>query len=155
VQRTIAYKEIGDHKDMIAQLGFVRSLQMSLGLFESAEFTAVFEANGRLVSSGYEETSAPSEAALGALGGVASAAQGYLQTRADVREAKAAAQQTASDAELKRLQTQLAIADLNQKLAPPSLPQNSINTLNMETDLLNAQIAKLRAEKLLLDLQQQ
>lgn len=138
------------HKDTIAQLGYVNSLSIDAGPFESIEFSAEFDNDGGLVSAGYKETASPSAA-------VSSLIDTAVEQYRTAGTYRAGREQAKLDAELKALQSELAIKEANEKLTPAETSEEAqaLEALTDETTLLNAQIARLEAEKKLLELQGQ
>ena len=136
------------HKDTIAQLGYVNSLSIDAGPFESVEYSAEFNTDGGLKSAGYKQTASPSAA-------VSSLLDTAVEQYRTVGAFRAGQEQAKLDAELKTLQTELAIKEVNSNLNPAETTEaaQTLTALTAETTLLNAQIAQLEAQKKLLELQ--
>lgn len=141
------FKTLDRHRDTIPQLGFVDKFQVSTGAFESAEFAIEFSKNGYLTQAGYKSKSAPSEA-LSSVGDALATQLAALEKINDEKE------QSALDAEKKRLETQVAIEEAQNKLNPPSPTesQETIDMLNSDVELLKARLAEVEAEKRILEL---
>jgi hypothetical protein len=135
--------------EVIAQLGYVNSLVIEARPFESMEYSAKFDANGGLVSAGYVATASASAAVTAML-------EGVLTEYRTVATSEAGAAQAELDAELKRLKTEIDIKTANAALNPPATTEEAkaLAALNAETTMLNAQIARIEAEKKLAALQQ-
>ena len=97
--------------EVIAQLGFVNSLPVNAGPFESVTFKATFDVNGGLVTAGYTESAAPAT-------GLASLSEAVATQYGVLRNYENGKDQTTQDAELKRLQTELAIKKAQERLTP-------------------------------------
>ncbi|MEM9670428.1 MAG: hypothetical protein AAF950_16020 [Pseudomonadota bacterium] len=133
--------------DRIAQLGSVDYLKISTRPFESFDFLVEYDKEGGLTSAGYTQTASASAA-------VSSILDNAVEKFEALAAEKAGRDQAKLDADLKELQAEVAIRDAQLTLNPPptSEAEAALNALTDETTLLEAEIARLQAEKTLNEL---
>ena len=110
----------------ISQLGFVDVIPIRSKIFESVEFSAEFDKKGRLVKSGYKQTSAP-----------VTSATPIAETLGGLKRARQAQRDADLAAEIARLENEKKL----QELKDPPDPG--------EVDLVDTIISELEAEKAL------
>lgn len=132
--------EVGRSETNIAQLGYVQRLPLRAHAFESASFSATFDEGGGLTKSGYQTTGGG--AALTEL-----LSLGLTQAAA-VREAQNAREQGEAARDRDRAQALLAAAQADAALGALNDPGTiETTTLNAETTLLRARIAREEADR--------
>ena len=124
----------------VAQLGFVNSLQVKNGSFESTEFSATFDLNGRLVSSESKKTKSASSTTAEIL---TAATTQYVSLKA-LEDAQA---QTKLTSKLNTLTTQLSILEAQKKIDDfeDTNIEAQVEAYEAQKNLLEAEIAVLEA----------
>lgn len=133
-----------DHE--ISQLGYIDAFAVRSRPFESAEYSLVFSKSGRPVSMGYKEDGAPVEGALSALTGIVAASSGFIEARDKERAERRKAESDAIDAAAKRRLTELQIAERELALNDPE-DEVRRDSIKLETEIINAQIALIEAQQ--------
>lgn len=139
-------KQVFVHPDTIAQLGFINSLPVTAGPFESVEYEAGFALDGSLIKAGYKRTKAPADSAVSIVDALSAQ---YVA----VETAKRESDQKTLDRDLKRLQTERLIEEEKVKANPPDPDEDvaALEAMTTRTALINAEIALRVAQQRLED----
>lgn len=141
------FRAIDEHSTNVSQLGFINKFVIDAAPFESVEYVLEFTDKGYLSKAGYKQTGAP-------ISSIASASEAITTQLLALEAARDAEAQSELDETLKRLQTEVAIAEAEAKLNPPAPTesQKTIDMLSADTLEKQALIANLEAEKKLEEL---
>ena len=135
------------HDDLIAQLGCIHGVPIKARPFESIEFSAAYNEDGSLASAGYRQKASRSAS----VSSILEAAAAEYKTYKTLAEQRAHGAEAKLDARLKRLQTEVAIAEAKEKLGrrDTSDGAKAEEVMNAEDVILKAVIARFEAEKTL------